>query len=210
MYPAGVNRGSRSQTSMEEFLYPGDGGDALVRRRDLTRVEFRLKNQGPVSAIESIPNPFADLIVFDPTELAQFPVPHWIALQALGQLRARKRILTSLPKNCHLKIDKQLVKTEADWWDPDAIWKAWHECIKGVLPSAVDESGKLLDPIAAYLEAVNCPPDALVPRNTRTCRRGTGARRLGPPWAPEPVQSISLYLKSNDVGQSAWDPSEAD
>src|SRR5690348_14739601 len=105
----------------------------------------------------SIPNPFSDLVVFVPTKLAQYPPLHRMALQALGQLRGRKRILTSLPKTCHSAIDKELRKAEAEWWDPDGIWKEWHGCIKGVLPSAVDESGKLLDPAAAYLSAVNCP-----------------------------------------------------
>jgi hypothetical protein len=83
-----------------------------------------------------------------------------------------------------LAIDKQLMKSEAHWWDPDGIWEAWNECIKGVLPSAVDESGNLLDAAAAYLRAVNCPPGALSPPEYENLPKGDWSS--APPPAPDP------------------------
>ena len=120
----------------------------------LTRVEYRLKNVGLVSSLSSLPNPLADVDVFDPRKLPVTP-PHKIALMALGHLGGWKGILRSFPSSAWLTYDKAFASICADWWDSAAIWEEWTQTLKPVVPSAYTPSGALDGAALAYDQAMN-------------------------------------------------------
>jgi hypothetical protein len=84
-----------------------------------------------------LPNPFRDVIVFDPGKLA-YPDPHREALRAVGHLHGRRGIVGTFPASQKTLIEGGLIKAVATWWNPVAIWEHWSECLTKSLHSLVE------------------------------------------------------------------------
>ncbi len=126
---------------------------AAANGNALTRVEFRLRNLGPVGSLAALPNPLADVEVFDPRKL---PVPqsHRTALMALGHLGGWQAILKSFPAKTRLQFDKTYASLCAAWWDPEAIWQGWLQTLQQVAPSPYTSSGAPDGQALAYAQAM--------------------------------------------------------